>query len=575
MSIFVKRVFYHYENGKLIRMNYKYDTGREIVKNIVQSNTMMTISNINNTGDVTEIIYDTAGNIIKVKNWLRETNIQYEKPESGARMVHLEEISQDSDKKEIRHSYDYSYSTKLWNGKNVKVKHENYTRSTDNLKTQREYYCNDRGELLYEKFTNPKAGTVWEKRTLYKYDQRGNWISKSEFDMTNSELLYFHQRQITYKDGLVTGNNKVETAIVSKLKYPVIPDWYAYKKNKESNQFWVSDPSGNQIARELKFMGSFNTGHRYYFDKTNAAFLELTNYDKAEDNVYKKARMLSENLSSYGFYDQNTGITSIIEGTYKPASENFFLASFGAGYGIFHDAETKQNYYIKTGSEVNAVYPITKLPKSINSAYVFSFVNSEQKKDLLFFENGKNITNQLRALVIDNDVYIKSTVGFYRFKDYNSRPQNSINVPDVIDEKQYNEAIGLLKKDKAESNTAKEVKASSPTKAYVAKCNGNIDCLLRFSEGVFNTTIEKGGSRDEAYTLMSNIYVEAYNENPENAFNMFMKVDGKHMMELLKRLPKEVNTYVRKRASGEVDAYVKKHGKPKIKTVQYKSNGNN
>lgn len=365
---------------------------------------------------------------------------------------------------------------------------------------------------------------------------------------------------------------------------------YYFMRSNKSKSIFVKNSQGQQIGRQLKLLPNFGVDHCYVYEKETKTLLELTNfYNISDQNYHPVKTYLKGRDPNYVFlFDDGTLVFYCEEREVNYSDIN--ILTLNNRVFVMSPKNSKYTYkFLYTKGDVGIV-ELQKLPVNPINGYWFKTLSPKdiRKTDIAIVIDGKDAITSEFMLWRDEGMGFKIEDKFYNIRTFKSAKVYQANSLAPISEEAYTNAYNRFK-EKTMNKLSKDAKRMSEMQeTYYAikndidsqpdtkatsksvRCNGDISCLLSLSQQEYESTLKNGQSKKEAYQAMAKVFIEVYEQNPDLTYDMIMKMDGKHLMEVLNVVPQEIRTYVRTRSKQQVDAYVKEHGAPKIKTVEYK-----
>ncbi len=331
---------------------------------------------------------------------------------------------------------------------------------------------------------------------------------------------------------------------------------YIYHKN-DNDTFSLTAPSGASIINECIQLGFIDNDYYVYYPK-GKDLVKLPNFKSNTTGAYN-AEVVIKDQDHFLFTNGKRFVMYCEEKIQDLNALN--MGSLTETIYVLSPLNSNRSYTINIPKNKVGISIIKQLEENRENTYWIKTKAADGGDSFLAYRNGGLIKMEDINYVNNETVIFKEGDRHYFISKMNTVKAYEFKKLVPIPKENYLKLKHSLKKVKDILNK---------TTSSVSKCAGKTQCLLSEAQKAYDNTINNGQSTENAYIAMSNVYVEAYNINPEYAFNMFMQMEGKHLTALLKVIPKDIHGYVRAKAKGVVDDHVKKHGEVKIKTVPYK-----
>ncbi|WP_299366481.1 hypothetical protein [Winogradskyella sp.] len=465
-------------------------------------------------------------------------------------------------------------------------------------------YYNTKGDQVYIE-TTYSSGKKFITETFYKYDLRGNWVSAITYNKDTGNVRLYQERKITYTDNLISGDVDFIESYINGTKYPEFPNQYAYKYDAAKKRFWIRDPSGNYLTKnDWLYFSNKSTNHRYYFDKTNGALVELTNYKlvKEGDLKFYPAKVISKNYEDFVF-----GIDDIkyifTDGQFQNFSEGHIVKqSIDENKNSYYNTKTNKLYLFATDCK-QITCKLELMPCSKDKAHYYLYKDKLGHIDCSPIGNGKLLDIKNYISIFGGTKSFMEYNGLYFEYDLTKTPVNTFHPAKAISKAEFDKVLANSKKlqgniyttaeglaeliarypESSTSKTPAKTKPSSqaaPTSpsTSIAKnnvdtygCNNNLNCLNQLLQDRYAQLKAQGKTDKEAAKEQARIINQVYDYDKETAYQMVMNVNSNQLVNVLSELSPEQRAYFRSQSMDTIKSYEKKHGEVKIKTVPYKS----
>gem|GEM_PF-2717183 len=478
------------------------------------------------------------------------------------------------------------YSTAKWRGLNIKVKTSTYYFENTDTNTKRTTtgisFYNDKNRLVYYKETNPSQEILKESEYFYKDDIKGNWVSKTQFDLKKNKLIWYEQRQITYSNGLVTGNSSINKNELQDLPLPKFKNQYYFKKDQASNNFWLYDNTGVSIVGKLGLNNYLNTYNIYSIDLMNNNVIELSNFWNIKDNEFHPAKILSQESNSFIVVGNDNDLDFVINGVLKDIA-NLKVLKLYDGKSLIFDKSQDKSFVLTIPEKSNSrFFPMEELKPSKNGAYCVAFKTKNNNIYYVFIERGQTVNPNKETFILSGkSEYIKTDLGYYKVENFANAKPNEIYLPKNVLAEDFNKAkdaydkLMSIKTPVVEKTTPITSSTSLAKKTNNFDCNTDETCLINYFNSRINNLVSEGKTKDEASKITGAELESVFKNNPELGYNVLMKIDQKYLVGIMSGISKETKRQLRSMAMSEVKAYTDKYGSKKIKTVPYKKKSNN
>lgn len=426
-------------------------------------------------------------------------------------------------------------------------------------------YVKPDGTVLRQ--TSYLAGIPRLYEWVYAYDDRGNWISKAEYQKNDGALMSYYQRKITYSDGHTTGSDTYDQKTIWDKKFIPGAEQFYFKKIIDKNQVQVLNRFQKNISSKIRFLGNLKSTSAFIHYPKEKALVELVDYDIIEDGDLHEARLLTDQLGD-ALLKSSAGHFYVFDNNVLLSAYN--QESIDDNLGIIFNPETGHTFqYQWSKSPVHEMIPLQKLPTSEQHTYWLLVKSNSGTEQLLVFKKGKLIDHSQVKLekASNQDVVLYNGPEIMLLKNAQTTELNQIYPTQYLSPAEAKTLVA------ANKPTAPTPSAAQPTADQSNfGCYEDVACLNRRAIQTFNKTKQSGQSEEVAYQQMAQIFDQVYQNKKQLTFEMMMTIDGQYSMGLLKTLSPEVRQYIRERSRQRVNEYTEKHGKPKIKTVPYNGN---
>ncbi|WP_299519680.1 hypothetical protein [Winogradskyella sp.] len=603
--------FYNHKNEKLdsitVRVNGKFHSSKSFthlgnqteIRN-TKNNQLLGTFTTNSKGQIIKLIEKIGFETITTRAFAEFEGITFIKQQQTIRY-------RTDGSERSREGITNTQKKGTWLGLPVIVQ----TSKQDYFATTTTSYYNTKGHLVFEEITGVKMMEPITTETFYKYDLRGNWVSAITYNKNTGMVKKYQERKITYTDNFVSGNIDFNESYIKSTKYPEFPNQYAYKYDVAKNLFWLKDPSGNYLTKnDWKYFGNKSTNHYYYFDKTNGALVELTNYKlvKEGDLNFRPAKVISKNYEDFIFNIDNINYI-FTDGQFQNFSEGHIVKqSIDENQNSYYNTKTNKLYLFTSACEQNTC-ELQLMPYSKDKVHYYLYKDSSGNIDCSPFGNGKLLDIKDYKSIFGGTKSFMDYNGLYLEYDLTKTSFNTFYPAKVISKAKFDkvfakstnlqgnvyataeglaELINRYPESFAPKTPTKTTSAEQPqispaltktttpnnrtinNKVDAYDCNNNLKCLSKLLQDRYNQLKGQGKTDKEAAKEQAEIINKVYDYNKELAYQMVMDIKNNQLLNVLSELSPEQRAYFRSKSMNTIKSYEKKHGKTKIKTVPYK-----
>ncbi|MEY8848028.1 hypothetical protein AB9K26_04395 [Psychroserpens sp. XS_ASV72] len=359
-----------------------------------------------------------------------------------------------------------------------------------------------------------------------------------------------------------------------------------YTYSRVANKFEIFNSKGENISSDITYISNFNSLFYYVYVPNSKTLLKLSYLSAAQNKTSVAEKVLEGKEPNFIYFDDKGDFYIYCEGR-ELDLKDVNLTTPNTKIFVMSPKDSNYSYTFLYSQDYYGITELKRLPPNSNNFYWSRVLmkGDVTKSDFVVYANGSSPKLE-NVRVLPNGHFLFSIENqYFEIKNFKSGKLMAINKLPEITKTQYDSIINAtvkkvvtevpkqLEQINKQQKLLKEINSSKPV-SPISQCKSDTNCLLQLSEKNYNQALQNGQTQEQAYDAMTKVFVDAYEINPKDTYEMMMNMKSEHVNEVVKRLPKDIRSSIRSMSMQTVKEYEKTYGTKEIKTVPYKPKKN-